>query len=65
MLGKGEVIRTLFIQETGDKNIGEMVNDALSGNLSGYTILDIKYTAANDEAGYGWHSALIIYKFWD
>ncbi|OAB26237.1 hypothetical protein PMSD_25995 [Paenibacillus macquariensis subsp. defensor] len=62
MIGKASEIKTYFVQETTDKNLGQVINELFEGNLKDATIIDIKYVSANNEDGYGWHSALIIYK---
>ncbi|MNT39878.1 hypothetical protein D3C72_1761620 [compost metagenome] len=61
-IGTASEIRTYFAQERSDKNIGQVLNELFDGHLKDVTIVDIKYTSANDENGYGWHSALIIYR---
>lgn len=62
MIGKASEIKTYFAQENSNQNIGQVVNELFDGHLKDADIIDIKYTSANDEDGYGWHSALIIYK---
>lgn len=64
MLGKASEVRTVWVQESSDKDLGQRINDMLV-SMTGHfdpIIIDIKYCSANDENGYGWHSALIIYK---
>lgn len=64
MLGSANQVRTVFVQEKPDKNLGMVINDMLDelSSLAYIDVIDIKYASANDENGYGWHSALIIYK---
>ena len=64
MYGNANQVRTLFVQEKDDKNLGMVINEALEemSSIADVDVIDIKYTTANNEDGYGWHSALIIYK---
>lgn len=64
MYGNANQVRTLFVQEKPDRDLGMVINDKLEeiSGIADFDVLDIKYASANDENGYGWHSALIIYK---
>ncbi|WP_036717924.1 sporulation protein Cse60 [Paenibacillus harenae] len=64
MYGSAKRVRTLFVQEKPDKNLSMVINEMLEelASISDVDVIDIKYASANDENGYGWHSALIIYK---
>lgn len=64
MIGKAQRVRTLFVQEAPTKDVGMVINEKLDelSSLADIDVIDIKYTSALDENGYGWHSALIIYK---
>ncbi|WP_211746368.1 hypothetical protein [Paenibacillus sp. Marseille-Q4541] len=57
MLGTGKEIRTLYVRETADKNIDQVINEALN-QMANREIVDIKVMAGEEV----WHSALIIYK---
>jgi hypothetical protein len=64
MMGSANRVRTLFVQEAPTKDVGMVINEKLEelSSIANIDVIDIKYTSALDENGYGWHSALIIYK---
>jgi len=63
MYGSASKVRTLFVQEKRDKDLGMVINEALEemSSIADVDVIDIKYTTSIED-GYGWPTALIIYK---